>query len=548
MKLWVSPRSTVAAVATVVAIHVVTSARPAASDLPAVVEPPGFQDLTPSVKAQFVRLRDGIATRQARPGIGQHIVGRAYGLLGTWHHAYKYLDQAVVCYETATRLDANVANWPYLLGLIRKDRGETLAALRAFEQARALIPEYIPLLVAMAESAADAGNTSEAVELLDEALRYQPGQPRATLRLAQLANSAGDHARAVELLEPFVTSPPGPADLHYTIAQAYRGIGKRELASAHFELAGLSRGGQVPLVDPLLDAVTGMRRDGNAFNDRGQGAFARGALNDAIEQFRGAVEAVPDQQVYRINLAMTLLRAGRAEKGEAELRRVLEIEPTSPDAHYYLGVLAEGLQESEAAEQHFAEALRWDPRHTRSLTRLAALLTESGHGAEAVEYLERAISYDPGNSALRVKLGMLLTSLGRDRRAVEVLRLAVSAAPSSQESRFLLARILAASTDPAARDGRGALEIAQELFRSQPTLAVAETITAAFAELRELNRAVAWQQVAFDGAREAERLDELPWVEQRLRLYRSEQPLRRPWAEGEAEAVTFKIEIQPPDV
>lgn len=535
-----------AAVATIIAIHVVVSSRSRTLDLPRVVEPPGFQGLAPSVKGQFVRLRDGIAARRGRPAVEEHIVGRAYGLIGMWHHAYQYLDDAVVYYETAARLDSGVANWHYLLGLLQKDRGESREARRAFEQARALIPEYIPLLIAEAESAADAGNAKGAVELLEEALRYRPGQPRATLRLAQLANSASDYGRAAELLEPLTLGTPGPADLHYTIAQAYRNMGNRDLASLHFEIAGLSGGGQVPLADPLLDVVTGMRRDGNAFTDRGQGAFARGQLDDAIEQFRLAVEAVPDHPSYRLNLGMTLLKAGHAHQAEAELKRVLEIEPTSPDAHYYLGVLAQGLGRNGAAEQHLAESVRWDPRHIRSLTLLAALLAERGRADDAVEYLERAIAYDPANSALRVKLGMLLSSLSLDRSAVEALRHAVTAAPSNQEPRLLLARILAASPDAAVRDGASSLEMAREQFESQPTLAVAETIAAALAELGEFDQAVDWQRVALDRVEAAGRADDLPWVRERLLLYRSRRPLRESWADGEPEAVTFEIAIEAP--
>lgn len=537
-----------AAAVVLIAVHIVLVGQPRRfGGLPPVEEPPGFQQLEPAVRRQFVQLQTGLVARIGRPGVRPDIVGRAYGLNGMWHHAYRYHDEAVVYYETAARMDPATVHWPYLVGLILKDQGRTEAAMRAFERARVLAPNYLPLLVAMAETAKDSGRSARAAELLNEGLEHQPGQPRAALNLGQLANEAGDYEKAVELLAPLLLNGPGPGELHYAIAQAYRGLEKRVLATTHFDLARRSQGrGKVPLPDVLLDSVLAMRGDARVFNDRGQGAFARGQLDEAIEAFRNAVHAAPDHISFRINLAMTLLRAGRSEEAEMELERVLRQQPTAPDAHYYLGVLAQGLGQLDRAEQHFVESIRWDPRHVRSRERLAELLITKGLGDDAVAHLERAISADPANSGLRVKLAMLLSTLGKDARSVEILRAAAAALPSNHEPRFLLARILAVSTNPATRDGRSALQMAQELFESQPTLAAAETIAAAFAELGEFDQAVAWQQAAVDGISKADRVDELPWVEQRLRLYLSQQPLRKAWSEAEAEAITFKIAIEPP--
>ncbi len=68
----------------------------------------------------------------------------------------------------------------------------------------------------------------------------------------------------------------------------------------------------------------------------------------------------------------------------------------------------------------------------------------------------------------------------------------------------------------------------------------------AHAELADFGQAVAWQQAALDAAERAGRAEELPWVEERLNMYRANRPCRAVWAEGEAEAQSAGLAVTSP--
>src|SRR5690349_7143303 len=59
---------------------------------------------------------------------------------------------------------------------------------------------------------------------------------------------------------------------------------------------------------------------------------------EAVEQFRQALELAPDSPRERLNYALALIKAGRAEAGIAELERVQRQDPKLPHTWFNLGI------------------------------------------------------------------------------------------------------------------------------------------------------------------------------------------------------------------
>ena len=78
-----------------------------------------------------------------------------------------------------------------------------------------------------------------------------------------------------------------------------------------------------------------------------------------------------------------------------------------------------------------------------------------------------------------------------------------------------------------------ALELARQAIAGVATIAGAETLAMAFAELGRFTEAATWQEAALAAAQDAGRRDLLPQIEGRLELYRRRQPCREPWARDE---------------
>jgi len=537
----------VALAATSMAVFILASGHRVGRRLPDIVEPPGLDELDEPVRQQYAWLRRRYDARMARPGVDDLVLARGYGYFAMWHHAYEYRSEALTYYRAAERLAPSDERWPYLAGLILKEQGRTAEARRSLERALELTPDYPALLVALAELATEAGQLQESRRLLERALEAAPGDLHATLRLGQHAAQTSQHERAVRLLKPLLAAAPRAVDVHYALAQAYRGLGQSEKAEVHFDLARRLFGGPVTATqDSRIAMVRSLRRDGNLYSARGRAAFARGRLDEAIDEFRHAVDAVPEHPSYRINLAQALLRAGRVDEAAVECRRTLEINPGSPDAHYFLGIIAEIADRPEEAKRHFADALLGDPRHVRSREKLASLMLHERRVNEAVVHLEKATTSDPANAPLRIRLSMALVMAGRFAEARAAVEHGLATIPTSRELTLVLARLLACSPDPDVRDGSRSLELAEDLFAKQQSLTTAETVAAALAELGRFRAAIGWQRAALTAARKAGRASKLPWVESRLDLYEGGMRLRYPWAELEAEAVTHEITVIPP--
>lgn len=93
----------------------------------------------------------------------------------------------------------------------------------------------------------------------------------------------------------------------------------------------------------------------------------------------------------------------------------------------------------------------------------------------------------------------------------------------------MLARILAASTNPAVRDGERALEMARRVFRAEPTLDHAQTVAMALAETGRFDEAVdlARQVLAEAGRRGDSSTAEA--ARGLLASFERREPIRAPW-------------------
>jgi Tfp pilus assembly protein PilF len=97
---------------------------------------------------------------------------------------------------------------------------------------------------------------------------------------------------------------------------------------------------------------------------------------------------------------MRLLRARvymkdpeRGKDAERELREIIEEDPSSAEAHHFLGVIARKAGAAKRAQALFRRALELNPHHARAATALAELSAEaSPAGEEPQSLLQRFLS------------------------------------------------------------------------------------------------------------------------------------------------------------
>jgi tetratricopeptide (TPR) repeat protein len=102
-------------------------------------------------------------------------------------------------------------------------------------------------------------------------------------------------------------------------------------------------------------------RSPDVHDNLGFAFFKKGRTYKAMEQYRLALSLAPRHADTRANLGLALARLGRTEEAMEQYRLAIESDPTFADPHDYLGVAYLQIGEAEWALREFEIAVRLDP-------------------------------------------------------------------------------------------------------------------------------------------------------------------------------------------
>ncbi|HSL83906.1 MAG TPA: tetratricopeptide repeat protein, partial [Thermoanaerobaculia bacterium] len=280
--------------------------------------------------------------------------------------------------------------------------------------------------------------------------------------------------------------------------------------------------------EAVAELGEGLRQDPDSFwlhFALGEARLAGGEVDAAVESFGRAVQLAPDSASARFNLANALIRLGRWEEARRHLEVLVEASPGDSNARYLLAMYRYQLGERAAAETELRRLLEESPGHAAAREALARMLLAARRFAEAAEEFS-AIEPPTGESSAGAAVA--LSQAGRQREALILLEEGLRRLPGDGAVLLALARLLATCPDPALRDGPRALELAEELDRTQPTLLHAEAVAMALAATGDFSRAAEWQRSLVDQAREAGQALLAARLAADLRFYEQGRPIVRP--------------------
>ena len=203
--------------------------------------------------------------------------------------------------------------------------------------------------------------------------------------------------------------------------------------------------------------------------------------------------------------------------------------PDNPRAwnHYGIALKNEG-RDGEAAEA-FRRAIQHNPEHGMAHFNFANLLFQQGDEARALEHYALAARHEGDNAYVRFNFGSLLVKSGNVPQGLHQFAEASRLDPSFTLPVTRTAWILATHADPAVRDGRRALELAQNYNRTSgfKDPRGLDILAAALAETGDFAEAVRIAQQARTAAVSSGQRDLVRQIEQRLQGYSSGQPFRQ---------------------
>jgi tetratricopeptide (TPR) repeat protein len=213
-------------------------------------------------------------------------------------------------------------------------------------------------------------------------------------------------------------------------------------------------------------------RSSFAHNNLGHVLAERGAVREAMNEFRRAVEIDPAHVRARTNLAHFLALQGSVEEAIGHLRLVLKIEPTHANAHNTLGNIVADRGESDEAIAHFRKALELNPELGITHYNLARVLAKKGDLEEAFAHYRTALAINPADADIYNNLGVLLMNRGRVDEGIEQFRHALRVNPNYAKAYFNLGKVFAQQNrlDEAVRHFRQALRIEPEVVEIHENL------------------------------------------------------------------------------
>ena len=486
---------------------------------------PDLTTLEADVRDQLISAQDALtAMAKARdPGPADAALSEAYGALGEIYQAYSLTSPARECYLNASRLTPKDFRWVYLLGKIDQQEGLVDEAIRHYQIARALRPEYVAVPVNLGNIYLQLNRLEDAKENFRAALITDQKSAAATYGLGQVALSQRSYAEAVNYLEKALALTPGANRIHYSLAMAYRGLGDAEKARAHLAQQG-PVGVRVadPLVDGLQDLIAGER----VHLIRGRLAIEAKRYAEAADELRKAIVAKPDSLSARLNLGAVLIQTGDLPEAISQFEESLRIDPKNAMAHYNLAILLANKGQHEQAIAHLRSLLSIYSNDLDARFLLAQELRKSGRFEAALVEFSRVVEGDPNNEEALLEEVKLRLRKKQYQLAQDGLEKGHARYPQKGQTAVMLAYLLAASPDYDLRNGARALELAQLVYKATGLINHGIVVALALAELGRCDEASSWLRLMIAKASEAGKSDVVERLKAQLNGTESARPCR----------------------
>ena len=425
-------------------------------------------------------LESGIQLAPQRPDL-HAALGESYFMAGK-------TESAVEEFKKLIELDPSARSYAFM-GLSYQHLGRFDQALTYFEEGLKQDPRNVSCLFNIGYIQERQGNYAKAEDMFQQALRSNPDFADALLELANLRTKDKKYAEAADYLRRFVKVSRNPADGYYKLAMAERSM--HQTAAAQRDLSvfqTLSKNtstGPYPyqhLFDYLDNRSTlsakertqldvseltaqiqkhpGQPQDlyllAEAYLKLGQIDVARDALtqldqmsandyrtqtgigvlfaryrlyDDAIRHFQAALQANPDSDDVKFDLADAYFRKGRYPEALDAAQKVSAAGQADDAFLSLLGDIEAHAGETGKAIQIFRDAINRNPDNDQYYLSLALVQLRDNDLGSAEQTLQKGLARIPASGKLAWGLGLASVLRGNAPQAAEHLEHAVDLLP-----------------------------------------------------------------------------------------------------------------------
>jgi tetratricopeptide (TPR) repeat protein len=182
-------------------------------------------------------------------------------------------------------------------------------------------------------------------------------------------------------------------------------------------------------------------------SDKARSLAKQGKEQEAIEEWRKAIELNPEDDKAHNSLGLLLAQTGRFEEAFAEFEKTRSLNPEFRGIHSNAGVALTGLGRYDEAAREFEAALRLEPESTEAHNHYGRLLLQQGRADEAISHFRKALETTPDHPMSHNNMGFALASQGKMAEAEAELRKSLTVDPANAEAHNFLGLVLVGRKD-----------------------------------------------------------------------------------------------------
>jgi tetratricopeptide (TPR) repeat protein len=346
------------------------------------------------------------AGSSANSALDSHNRGSLFIADGKWA-------EAEAEYKMAVSLEPNNALYHSRLGDALYSERKYAESEKEFREAVRLDPTSGLYKNALGNLLWSQERWQESEKLYHEALALTPNNPWIYYNLAGALIRRGDAADAEPLAKKAADLAPSEAEIRGRYGATLRTLGRPEA------IAELTKAVQL---NPKLSTY---------WNELGLAQQVTD-LENALSSYKKASELVPNNAVFRTNVAFALFNLKRYPEAEAEAKEAVRVDEKYAEGHYWLGRALYAEDKGRDAERPLRQAVVLNPADDKH-NWLGNDLDSQGRWDEAVLEYKEAIRLNPRVGAYYANLANTLFKAKRPAEAEASYKQAIAIAPNDAE-------------------------------------------------------------------------------------------------------------------
>ncbi len=305
-------------------------------------------------------------------------------------------------------------------GHARMDKKDYPRAILEFKNAAQAMPQDAEPNYQMGLAYLETGDNASAVAAFRRTLDLKPEHLGAQLKMAELMTASGQKdlvAQAAESLENILAASPDDPEANATLALAEWQLGKPDDAAERLAQT-------LQKLPAHLQSSVALAKVKVSQKD----------ISGAIEVLEKAVASDSQSAAAALALGQLYAVAAQPEKAESEIRRSLQLDPTSPSALMSLASLQASSKRLDEADQTYQKLAALPDKKFRPIH--ALFLFQIGKREAALAELKQILKSDPADRASRSRVVAAYVDMGNLTEAQNLLTAALKSNSNDADALF----------------------------------------------------------------------------------------------------------------